>query len=59
MNLPTVQLSIVFCSRATSSLLIGFFPENASLLGVIRETGFELGFIEMQNSRINFPDKYA
>lgn len=33
---PIIQLSIVFCSRMTSHLFVGFLPENAPLIGVIR-----------------------
>ena len=39
------QIQIIFCSEKTGSLFIGFFPENADLLELIRLVMGEYKFI--------------
>ena len=52
-----VQVQIVFCAKDKSEAFVGFLDSNSNIISAVRSIGFQLGFIEMQNSRIIFPDK--
>lgn len=52
-----IQVQIIFCSKAKSDAYVGFLPDNTDAVHAIRTIGYELGFVEMNNSRIIFPDK--
>ena len=52
-HFETVLVRIVFCSKNTSEGFVGYLPAEAPFIGVVREIGFELGFIEVAGSRIS------
>ena len=53
-----MQIQIIFCSKSKSEAYVGFVQCECFVLDAVRTIGFEMGFIEMENSRIVFPDKY-
>ena len=52
---PCVQVQMIFCAKNKSEAYVGFLPESCELVAAVRSIGYELGFIEMENSRIVFP----
>ena len=51
------QIRIIFCSKSRSDAFVGFLPKKANLALALREVGFEMGFIEVQRSKVAFLDK--
>lgn len=41
----TKQVQIIFCSKMRSDAFVGYLPEDANLIALVREVGFEMGFV--------------
>jgi predicted nucleotide-binding protein (sugar kinase/HSP70/actin superfamily) len=53
----TMQIQLIYCSKTRSELFVGYMPKHANLVSVIREVGFEMGFIEVTKSKITFVER--
>lgn len=53
----TTQIQLIYCSKTRSELFVGYMPRHANLVSVIREIGFELGFVEVVKSKITFVER--
>lgn len=51
-----MQVQMVFCAKNKSQAFVGFLPNQSEIIPAVRSISYELGFIEMQNSRIVFPE---
>jgi len=53
----TLQLQIIYCSKGRSDAFVGYMPLGANLMDIVREVGYEMGYVEVTKSKITFIER--